>query len=331
MKTLSGLELERRIKEALPEPLYLLLGTETFQRDRAARILTERALEGTLLREFNESTFSLISDSATDAVVAADQLPMMSQRRVIRIKHFSKLREIDEEILIRYLENPASSSVVIFIADDLHKGKRLSRVLQDKCVVVDFPPLKDSDARTWAESRLRSLKVTIDRQALNQLVALAGTDLQTLNSEIDKLSTAVINDGHITQHLVDDLIGRSRELSNWELGNQLVAGDRKRALQTLHRLLEDDVPEVLLLGLIASNYHKLAIAKELLNRGAREEVVRMVPSFRRNEFLATLQKSSSEKLATGLKKIAAADLAIKTSQGTPRLQLEFLVSELAAN
>ena len=331
MKTLSRVDLERCIKDASPEPLYLLQGVETYQRDAAVRMLSDRALAGTLLREFNETTFSLFTDSAGDAVAAAEQLPMMSERRVVRIKHFSKLREMDEEVLIRYLDNPAPSSVVIFVADDLHKGKRLSKALMDKCVVVDFPALNDGDAKTWAKGRLQSMNVTIDEQALNQLVALVGTDLQTLNSEVEKLANAAFNDGRITRELVNALIGRSRELSNFDLGNQLVAGDRKRAMQTLHRLLEDDVPEVMLLGLIASNYHKLAVAKELLNRGARDEVVRMVPSFRRNEFLATLQKSSSEKLASGIKKIAAADLAIKTSQGTPRLQLEFLVSELSGS
>src|SRR5215813_5171139 len=329
MKSLSRLDLERQLKESSPGPLYLLVGPETFLRDRMVQSLTDAALASTLLREFNETTFSLFTESANDAVAAAEQLPMMSDHRVVRIKHFSKLRERDEEILISYLNNPVPSTVVIFIAEDVHKGKRLSKALLEKCVVVDFPSLKEAEARLWAKSRLKSLKTTIDEPALNQLMSLVGTDVQTLNSELEKLAAAVIEQGHISRDLVDSLIGRSRELSNFELGNNLVAGDRRGALRVLHQLLEDDVPEVLLLGLIASNYHRLALAKEMLNRGLRDEVSRMVPSFKRNEFLATLQKSNSDKLAMALRKIAAADLAIKTSQATPRLQLELLVCELA--
>src|SRR6266550_6945824 len=165
MTTLSRLELERRIKETAPEPLYLLVGCETFLRDRAARALSDAALAGTLLREFNEATFSLFTDSASEAIAAAEQLPMMSERRVLRIKHFSKLRKIDEEVLIRYLDNPSPSTVVIFVADDLHKGKKLSKALMDKCLVVDFPALKDGEAKNWAKARLKSLKVSIDEQA----------------------------------------------------------------------------------------------------------------------------------------------------------------------
>ena len=44
--------------------------------------------------------------------------------------------------------------------------------------------------------------------------------------------------GAALSELVDELIGRSRELSNFELGDHLVSRNRKRALETLHRLLE---------------------------------------------------------------------------------------------
>jgi len=43
---------------------------------------------------------------------------MMSDRIVVRIRDFAKLREADEEVIIRYLNAPSPSSVVIFIADD---------------------------------------------------------------------------------------------------------------------------------------------------------------------------------------------------------------------
>ena len=131
--------------------------------------------------------------------------------------------------------------------------------------------------------------------------------------------------------LVDDLIGRSRELSNWELGDQLMANNRKRALETLYRLLDDGAEPVMLVGLIGSNYRKLALGKYSFARGGRDEVFRNVamPPFKRDSFLATVQRSDAAKIAHGIKLIAAADLAIKTSQATPRLQLEMLVCELA--
>jgi DNA polymerase-3 subunit delta len=331
MKTLSRTELDRSLREGL-RPLYLLLGCEGYLRRVAAQTITEAALSRTLLREFNESAFSLLSDPVQSAIAAAEQLPMMSDARVVRIRDFARLREADEDTLIRYLNNPSPSTVMIFIADELDKRKKSSKVLLDTCTVVEFGPLKDAEAKAWAKTRLKELKVTADDQVLSELIRLVGTDVQTLFNELEKLASAAASSGdRITLDLVDELIGRSRELSNFELGDHLLAGNRKKALETLHRLLEDGAEPVMLVGLIAGNYHRLALGKHLLTRGGREEVFRNIslPPFKRDSYISTLQRSTAAKIARGIQLTAAADLAIKTSQATPRLQLELLVCELA--
>ncbi len=337
MSTLSRLELDRALAAGRVQPLYLLVGPESYLRDEAARNITATALSGTLLREFNESFFSLLSDSALAAIAAAEQLPMMSERRIVRIKDFAKLRETDEQIIERYLERPADSTVMIFVADDLDKRKTLTKTLLASCAVVEFPVVKDAEAKSWARTRLKEQKTTADERVLTDIIRLVGTNLQTLSSELDKLAAAAVETRQITAELVDQLIDRSRELSNFDLGDKLIAGDRRGALEALHRLLEDEVQPVMLVGLIASNYHRLALAKEFLKRGARDEVNRLIygPPAKRDAFMSTLQRSDARKIARGIQLIAAADLAIKTSLagGGPkgaRLQLEVLVCELAS-
>ena len=69
MKTLTRTELERSLREGL-RPLYLLLGPEIYLRRVAAQTITDLALSRTLLREFNESSFSLLSDPVqADSVI----------------------------------------------------------------------------------------------------------------------------------------------------------------------------------------------------------------------------------------------------------------------
>jgi len=57
--------------------------------------------------------------------------------------------------------------------------------------------------------------------------------------------------------------------------------------------------------------------------------VRM-PSFKQGAYLAMLRSMTSSEVAQKLQRIAQADLAIKTSKGTPRTQVEMLVCELLA-
>jgi len=331
MTALSRTELDRTLRQGL-DPLYLLVGPERYLRRVAVQSITDAALSDTLIREFNDASFSLLTDSVRSAIAAAEQLPMMSERRVVRVRDFARLRDADEDVLIAYLGNPSPSTVMIFSADDLDKRKKSTKALLDACTVVDFSPLKDSEAKAWARSYLKTLKSAADDQVLSEIVNLVGTDIQTLANELDKLASAAVDTGRITSELVDELIGRTRELSNFELGDHLLSNNRKRALETLYRLLDDGAEPVMLIGLIAGNFHRLTLGKHLMARGGREEVFRNIsmPPFKRDAYITTLQKSDAKKLARAIQLTAAADLAIKTSQATPRLQLEMLVCELAS-
>jgi DNA polymerase-3 subunit delta len=122
-----------------------------------ARAITDTALSQTLIRDFNESSFRLSTDSVQSAIAAANELPMLSDRRVVRVRDFGKLREADEEVLIRYLSDPASFTTMIFIADDLDKRKKSTKALLESCTVVDFSPLKDAAAKAWAKTYLKSV------------------------------------------------------------------------------------------------------------------------------------------------------------------------------
>jgi DNA polymerase-3 subunit delta len=152
-----------------------------------------------------------------------------------------------------------------------------------------------------------------------------------LKNELNKLATAALPAGRITVKLVTALISRSREHMNWELSDQIIAGNRGAALRTLRDLLDDRVEPVLLVGLLAGTYRRMALARALLSQGAAPgkifSEVRM-PPFKQGAYLATLRQTDSRILAQKIQRIAEADLAIKTSKATPRMQVEMLVCEL---
>src|ERR1051325_7513020 len=119
-------DLDQSLKKRQIEPVYFLHGEETYLRDAAAQQIVEAALTGTLLREFNDSIFDLLTDDIRDAIAAAEQLPLMSDRRVVVVKNLNRLEgrkkfddEVDSDtslaarILMDYLQRPVATSVVI--------------------------------------------------------------------------------------------------------------------------------------------------------------------------------------------------------------------------
>jgi DNA polymerase-3 subunit delta len=323
-------DLTQSLKQGKIEPIYFLFGPEAYLRDEAARAIAGEALRNTLLREFNESSFNLLTDDVGSAVAIAEQLPMMSDRRVVHIRNFGKLREADEEVLVKYLARPVETTVLIFAADDLDKRKKLAKSLMAGAA-FEFQPLKPNDLQTWIKSYLKKLKVEIEPRAGHRIMEIVRSDLHTVTNELNKLAAASLPSGRITTEMVDALISRSREHMNWELSDHLVSGNRTAALKTVRDLLDDGVEPVLLIGLIAGTYRRMALANSLLAQGAAPaqifSEVRM-PPFKQGAYLSMLRQIDSGAMAQRIQRIAQADLAIKTSKATPRMQVEMLVCEL---
>ena len=335
-------DLEQSLKKGEIEPVYLLYGSEIYLRNQAVNTIAEAALEGTLLREFNDSTFDLTTDKISAAIAAAEQLPLMSGRRVVRIKNLDKLegrRKVEEDedainpsaqILLDYLARPVATSVVILITEDIDKRRKYAKTLLSGAA-YEFGALKPNELPVWIKSHLKTLKADIDLPALNHLLEVVAPDLFTLTNELNKLVAAALPSGRITVELVDQLVSRSREHMNWDLTDAIVSRNGKKALKVLSEFLDDGVEPVLLTGVIAGTFRRLALAKEMFARGAAPteifSAVR-VSSWKQREYLAMLNRTDARELQRAIMRIAETDLAIKTSKATPRMQIEMLVCEL---
>lgn len=342
MNVLSRDDLRNQLKKREFAPVYLLFGAETYLRDLAAKTITDLILADSTLREFNETEFSLGNfEQLQFALASAEQLPMISSHRVILITNVvvsansnkDTLREEDEDILIKYLNHPAKTSVVIFLADEIDKRRKISKILLANCVAVEFTELNDNELISWANSKIKELNIEADERALRHLVGLVGNNVRRLTTEIEKLAVAALPDTLITFELVESLVPNSRELSNFELTDYLLSKNKFKALEILKKILDDGAEPLMLLGLIAGNFHRLLLSKELMRQGVeRREVARIMklPYAKQEDFLATARRADTGELTKILQKLSETDLAIKTSKGTPRLQIEMLVCELAA-
>lgn len=339
MKILSTDDLRKQLRKKEIAPVYLLFGEETYLRDLAAKYITDIVLKDSNLRDFNETEISLNQSDVKQAISAAEQIPMVDEKRIVRItdvaistnKQKNNIKEEDEGVLDSYLTRPAESSVVIFVADEIDKRLKLAKILLNKCVSVEFKALEDNALIKWANDKFKELDATADDKALRHLVGLVGNDLRKLTLEVEKLAVAALPDSIITYELVESLVPNSREMSNFDLTDHLLSKNKIKALQTLNKILNDGAEPLMLLGLLGYNFHRLFLAKEMMNegvdRGEISKIMRMQYN-KQEEFLKTARQTDRETFQWILKRLAETDEAIKTSVGTPRLQIEILVCEL---
>ena len=338
-------DLRNQLKRREIAPVYVLFGAETHLRDLAAKTIAEMSFAEGDFRDFNDTSFSLnTEDNLKRALAVAEQLPMMASRRVVRVTdvrisatgHRDTITEDHEPILSAYFANPSPTSVVIFIADDLNGVRKMGKMLRDKVTAVEFKPLADAELASWARDKFRDAGAEIDSPTLNAFIARVGPDVRHLTNEINKLATAALPGKRITAELIEGLVPHTREVDHFELTKQLVAGKRSTAIAMLSKILDDGAEPLQLLGLIAYNYRRLLMAKEMMERGVDRREVSNVVKLRYGDqepFLAAARRGETKNLVSAVQKLAKTDLAIKTSKGGgpagARMQIEMLVCELA--
>jgi DNA polymerase-3 subunit delta len=338
-KKLDGLtfdEFRRQVKEGRIEPLYLFVGEEAYYHEHALRLLYNTLDETG--RVFNVSTFSIGSSdgaagskaTAASAIDTANSMPMMAARRIVVIRDFDKIKEEQTEMVFEYLKRPSPTTTVVFQATSLDQRRKITTALMKTATLVTFDRLTDEQAKRWAEEYLKRRGCRIEPMALGHLIGLAGTRLNRLANELEKLVTYA-GAGFITSSAVSELVARAREHSSFELWDAILERDRKRALRLMERLLDDGSEPLVILGSLAALYRRMLAGKELMVRGASfEEVSRATGQYgqRAKEFNMRIGRMAREEIVHGLRRIAGVDNAIKKSEATPRLQMQYLIAEL---
>jgi DNA polymerase-3 subunit delta len=340
-------EFERQVTSGRIGPLYLFEGPERWLLQRGLRLIREAVIEPAL-EEFNVDELSVAGGNLEEALRAARQYPMMASRRLVVVRDFESISEERPlEALKGYLRSPTETTVLVFKSAGLDNRRTISTLLKKGCQVVSFPLFDDQQATRWTQQYVREAGGGIDSAAAAQLVGRVGVELSHLVPELEKLlchagATAVERRAPgrtITPREVSLLVRDSREHSNFELTDAILAGDRRRALRLLDQIYRNgsDSPQstsLMMLGAIASNFRRLAIAKDLMRKNLPNSEVAQalgMSPYAVGHINEKARRASWPALERGMTRIAQTDIALKSSLGTPRLQMELLVCELTAH
>ncbi len=335
----SQADFDRNLKAGKFAPLYLFEGKETYLRDQAVKRLADAAVDDAM-RDFNYVQVAVTEGDLSEALALANQFPMMAERRMVIVTGFEAVNDERQlEQLKAYLAKPADTTTLVFVSDALDNRRTIATMLRKGCTVVTFEPLDEkTTALDWIRNYVQTNGAAIDASGAAYLVGMVGTDLQRLTTELDKLIAYVQGKGRITPAEIDELVRHSREHSNFELSNAVLDNQRESALRLLSHLFDNpaEPPQtlaIMLVGLLAKTFRNHLIAKDMMKLNLpSEDIAKTVGQsiFAVKYLNERARKLDGERLVRAVKRIAQTDIALKSSQATPRLQIELLVMELCA-
>lgn len=201
------------------------------------------------------------------------------------------------EVVSRALQSVPRERVVLVWEDGVPPAQGIAwRALKKYGDLEESAPLSEDELLAWVQRRLAGTGRTIDRAALDALLASCGFDLWNIASELDKLVLAR-EAGPIPVADVAELVPTSLTVDVFATVRAVVAGDPRTALRLLAHHRRAGTEPRRLLALVIRELRLLLQVRDALERRSRLspwEVSRdlRVPRFVAEQLLRTARGTS---------------------------------------
>lgn len=342
----AAADANQRLQEAAAgrvQPIYVCYGTETYRLERFVEALTDALLPADA-REFSFSKYDLSQTPLAEVLDDAETGSFFSERKVILAEEalfltgarpVSKV-DHDTDRFAKYLNAPSDQSVIIFTVhhEKLDERKKIVRMLKNMGSLVRFAELSEVELANWVEQQAASNGCRFAPQAVERLLAAAGTDMQVLSNEIEKLVLYAGRGGVITAELIDELVVRNSEQTVFMLVDEAVKRRPEQALSMLHELLKQREEPIKILALIARQFRIMIQVKQLAEQGMSYSQIGGIiglPPYPVKLAHGMSRSYNMKQLMTCLHKLADLDYRMKQGLVDKTLGLEMFILELAAS
>ena len=343
------------VKERKLAPGYVFVGDEAFFRKKCRDAILQHLVPAEV-RELSLYDFDLSETELREVLDRARTPSLMAPFQVFFIRGVKSLYgrgKHDEEFaaINDYFKDPNPDALLVFVADhinipadarrmdltDKERYERIRETLGEMVPVLEFARVEESDAVKWAVETASAEGVKLDPDAARELVDSLGGDMMMVANELEKLVLFVGEKKRITLGDVETLVLAAKQRSFYELTDAISAHDAARALAVLDAILSTGDGEEAAIGhlyMLSRTFRQMLVILERNVRDSRALWQALWQGFRIPPFAAedvirqARRYKSKRELTSAIRRVARADLALRSNPPSKRLVLENLVLDL---
>jgi DNA polymerase-3 subunit delta len=212
-------ELVKSFKEKSIKGNYVFYGEESFFIDYLTDLLIENSLEDSE-RGFCQHIFY---GKETDTVTVRDlclTIPMSFSANPKQLVVIKEAQDIAKDMVPIYKYLATENTNTIFLLS--YKGtKSLDKKIPKNPTIFKSEVLKEKDMPKWIQSQFKLEGYTIQSDAVSTIIDYAGTNLERIKNEIDKLLITSHKDKPISAEDIQHNFGIMREYTIFDFQNAM--------------------------------------------------------------------------------------------------------------
>lgn len=290
--------------------VHLLLGPEEGQKKAHIKSLREQLVK-TLGEEPEDYRFYPDEKDLSEIISLISNGSLFAPHRFVQLYNADAYKGNQQKALIAYLKKPADDATLVLVSDKNSVDKKLDSAVPKSGKKV-FWELFDRDKKSWVLQYFRERKMTIDADAVDDLLEMVENNTEELKKACSVLYFYFSEGSEIGPDDVDRILYHSKEETVFTLFDKIALRDLEGALDIYAKIrLSAGGEMVQLLGGLLWQVRKLLDTALLLESGMNPQQaftkLKIFGKKRQSLFLSGTRSYSSRELQRAVTLIAEYD------------------------
>lgn len=252
------------IKNGTFKASYLLYGEESYLRSQYRNRLTNALIDPA--DTMNLSRFEGKGIHPEEIIDLAETLPFFAPRRVILVEN-SEFFKTKCDRLADYLPSMPDTTCLIFVETAVDKRNRLFKTVKDRGRAVEFASQDEATLTKWILGIVKREGKQISKSALSLFLERAGTDMEHISKELEKLLCYTYEREPITSQDVEDVCTILTSNRIFDMLRAIAEKNQKQALELYYDLLTLKESPRGILTLLGRQFQQLLLVRSLMAKG----------------------------------------------------------------
>ncbi len=251
--------------------IYLFIGKDiNILNKKIDDLIKELNINNIIKYDYSEITMR-------DIIEEVNYVDLFNEKKLVIVSYFTfknkKEDSKDDELLIKYLENPSENVVILKCIDDsLDERKKVIKLLKEKGTIIKCEKLDYYQLRDYIENLFKDSNKKIGTDCLSRLLFLCDNIPDICINEANKLLLYIGDNKEVTIEDINKVVTKSTEKEIFSFNEYILSKNIGKAIDSYKTLKEKALDETVIIDSIAKQYRMLYQTKELLNTMSYKDV-----------------------------------------------------------
>ncbi len=317
--------INEHIKTGKFQKVYLLYGEEAYLKKQYRDKLTKA-----MLPEGDTVNYAYYEGKGTEVeqlIDLAETMPFFAKRRLIVVENSGFFKNSVPK-LADYIRTMPDTSCFLFVENEVDKRGKMFKAVKTAGYIAEMGRQDEKTLLYWIAGQVRREGKQIRESTARYLVARAGTDMELLEKELEKLFSYTLGSTEITAEDIDAICTTQITNKIFDMVEAVAAKQQKKALDYYYDLLALKEPPMRILYLLSRQFRLLLEVKELMKQGYdRSQIAKTAKlhPFVAGKYMKQCKDFSRSQLISIMEVAALYEELVKTGRLNDRMSVELFI------